>query len=54
MENVCPNCQGNAFLLITGSDGRTTTICRECEAYVPAAAPDETTMDGEGPFPLST
>ena len=54
MENACPNCKGTAFLQITGSDGRTVTICSECEAYIPAAAPDEASIDGVGPTELWT
>jgi len=48
MENVCPNCKGNAFLLTTGSDGRTMMICKECETYIPAAPANEMTADRDG------
>jgi hypothetical protein len=42
MPLVCPHCRGNAFLMVTGSDGRTVTVCTECDNPVPFDPPSET------------
>jgi hypothetical protein len=47
MDTVCPNCNGNAFLLTTGSDGRTMTICTKCDYPVPSDATVETALEKE-------
>ena len=39
MPLVCPHCHGNAFLMVTGSDGRAVTVCTECDNPVPFDPP---------------
>jgi len=41
MDYVCPHCQGTAYLLETGSDGRVMTICTKCKTSVPADAHED-------------
>ena len=41
MSLVCPHCRGNSFLMVTGSDGRTVTVCTECDNPVPFDPPKD-------------
>ena len=41
MPAACPHCHGVNFLMETGSDGRTVTVCAQCGKPLPFDAPEE-------------
>ncbi len=41
MPANCPHCHGTSFLMETGSDGRTVTVCAQCAKPLPFDPPEE-------------
>jgi len=37
VELTCPHCHGNAIVMVTGPDGRTVTVCKDCDKPVDIA-----------------
>ena len=41
MPASCPDCHGSSFLMETGPDGRTVTVCAQCGKTMPFDPPEE-------------